>query len=831
MLATAFRILHFRSFLEGHPMPQAMLDMLNEINSDPSPDKIQEFERSDVYTEFMESYMDYTEETTSGAHGSTAQYWMGYVSLVDIYLLFGRACRTSDVDLYTYELDKMDNVFFGTFRPNYARWMLLFSLKLLNIDHTHPGLRQVLENGGLSVRRTHKNFSRAPIDITLEQTVNADAASRRTGIAAFTTNESARRRWMVTRCARSAIVGELMEKTGLKSKEDVSKELSPKRIQRDNADIQSIIDSIQRTMNPFTIQPTSELFCLATGKALPEPIKEDLLQCYSKGKEWRKEFQAECTADPSRFEKPIEKRKIQNAAQTAVKTKVKTKDQKLIEVQGTRDLFGRLLYLSTTSGVNMENVLKFPLTPVPLALGHVDGTMNHTDKSKSLHKIEAMCVHNPPEQNPDIAIVDAMMLLNSLTSPLPTTYGGLAKVVLGKLFALAPSVHMVCDTYIQPSIKDLERARRGEPAIVPVITGPDQRIINLHEYLRSGQWKTSLFRFLAEEWKEKNYAKALEGKNMYMAFDRKCIHYTSVNAEGPVVWKEVPALNCSHEEADTRIIFHLVHAIQQDPDANISVRADDTDIFINLLFHVLRTGGNVWMDVGKSSNNTRKFLSITQLVEKLDADVIRALPSYHAFTGCDFTASFLYKAKTKPFDIMVDVKKHQKQFITAFAKLGQRVHVIPSVISSLQQFVCAMYGKPKCASVDKARYEMYADMYAPKAKDAPLQKLKRANPSTLPPCQTVLMNKIKRTNYVSYIWKHAHQADPLPPNSTPETNGWQETEGKYTIKWFLGEQMPEDINPESIDETESDEDLSDYDSEEDSEEDTEEDSDAEDSSD
>ncbi len=827
MLATAFRILHFRSFLETHPMPQAMLDMLNEMSREASPDKIQEFERSDAYTEFMESYMDYTEETMSGAHGSTAQYWMGYASFVDIYLLFSRACRTSDVDLYTYELDKMDNVFFATFRPNYARWMLLFSLKLLNIESTHPGLKQVLENGGLSVRRTPKNFSRAPVDITLEQTVNADAASRRTGIAAFTTNESARRRWMVTRSARSAIVGELMDKTGLKSKEDISKELSPKRIQRDNADIQSIINSIERTMNPFTLQPSSELFCLATGKALPEPIKVDLLQCYSKGKEWRNEFQTECAADPSRFEKPIKKRKIKNASQAAVKAKVTTKDQKLVEVQGTRDLFGRLLYLSTTSGVDMENVLRFPLTPVPLALGHVDGTMNSADKSKLLHKIEDMCVHNPPQQDPDIAIVDAMMLMNSLTPP-PTTYGSLAKEVLGKLVALAPSVHMVCDTYMQPSIKDLERSKRGEPAIVPVITGPDQRITNYHEYLRSGQWKTSLFRFLAEEWKEKSYAHDLEGKNLYMAFDEQCIHYTALKAEGPVVWKEVPELSCSHEEADTRIIFHLVHVIEQDPDAIISVRADDTDIFINLLFHVLRTGGNVWMDVGKSSNNTRRFISITQLVEKLGADIVRTLPSYHAFTGCDFTASFLYKAKTKPYDIMVDTKKYQKRFITAFTKLGERAHVLPSVINSLQQFVCTMYGKPKCSGVDKARYEMYVDMYAPKAKDAPLQRLKRANPSTLPPCQTVLINKINRANYVSYIWKHAHQADPLPPNTTPVTNGWQEEKGKYIIKWFIGDQMPKDINPERINE-ESDEDSSDYDSEEDSEDDSEEDSDDEDS--
>ena len=48
---------------------------------------------------------------------------------------------------------------------------------IINVDSTHPGVRAALEGGALSVRRTDKNFSRNAVDITLEQTVNADAAS------------------------------------------------------------------------------------------------------------------------------------------------------------------------------------------------------------------------------------------------------------------------------------------------------------------------------------------------------------------------------------------------------------------------------------------------------------------------------------------------------------------------------------------------------------------------------------------------------------------------------------------------------------------------------
>ncbi len=130
---------------------------------------------------------------------------MCYVQLVHLFLLFSRACKTNDVDLFLHGLGHMLPVFFAGNRPNYARWMVRYHLNLVNMDKTHPGVQRVLENGALSVRRTKKTFSRTPVDMTLEQTVNADAASRLTGVGSFTQSESARKRWMVTRSVRSSM--------------------------------------------------------------------------------------------------------------------------------------------------------------------------------------------------------------------------------------------------------------------------------------------------------------------------------------------------------------------------------------------------------------------------------------------------------------------------------------------------------------------------------------------------------------------------------------------------------------------------------------------------
>ena len=111
-------------------------------------------------------------------------------------------------------LGEMRAIFVSCNRTNYARWMVRHYLNLCNIDDTHPGVKDTLESGALSIRRTDKSFSRTAVHMTLEQTVNADVASRLTGIPAFDTLDSARRRWMITRSARNAITDVFSQRLG-----------------------------------------------------------------------------------------------------------------------------------------------------------------------------------------------------------------------------------------------------------------------------------------------------------------------------------------------------------------------------------------------------------------------------------------------------------------------------------------------------------------------------------------------------------------------------------------------------------------------------------------
>jgi len=72
--------------------------------------------------------------------------------------------------------------------------MVKYHDNILKLDETHSDLKIDFENDSFGIKRTSKSFSQQPIDLTLEQTINADASKRLTGVIHFTNSISARQR-------------------------------------------------------------------------------------------------------------------------------------------------------------------------------------------------------------------------------------------------------------------------------------------------------------------------------------------------------------------------------------------------------------------------------------------------------------------------------------------------------------------------------------------------------------------------------------------------------------------------------------------------------------
>ena len=142
LFATALQVLHFKNFLEEFgPISQELATRMDELKRSPGPAMLECIEGLQEYKYLMESYEHSVQQTLDGEHGNTARFWMTYITLVKAYLMLSCACRTSDVDLFVYALSQMCPVFFAASHQNYARWMVRYCLRLLNIDNTHLGLR------------------------------------------------------------------------------------------------------------------------------------------------------------------------------------------------------------------------------------------------------------------------------------------------------------------------------------------------------------------------------------------------------------------------------------------------------------------------------------------------------------------------------------------------------------------------------------------------------------------------------------------------------------------------------------------------------------------
>ena len=98
-----------------------------------------------------------------------------------------------------------------------------------------------------------------------------------------------------------------------------------------------------------------------------------------------------------------------------------------------------------------------------------------------------------------------------------------------------------------------------------------------------------------------------------------------------------------HEEADTLIAFHIAQMAGR----NIMVRASDTDVLVIRIGALgqqrreVRSTSNIIMDCGMG--NSRRYINVTNITDNLEERqprLSKALPGYHAFTGCDFTSAF-----------------------------------------------------------------------------------------------------------------------------------------------------------------------------------------------
>lgn len=787
LVTLGLEILHFKWFLQ-HDNITLTDDMIEEVK------RLQKCEVSSFNVEnenlkeLMNNYEIYKQQSLNGEHGKTSQFYMIYINLIHHYLNLSRSIRAGDFELFKSVLPKITNLFFMCNQPNYARWTVKYSDNLSRVAETYPDLYQGFQQGCFGIKRTAKSFSRQPIDLVLEQTINADAARRLTGVIHFTNSISARQRWARNHDVRSTIISQVCLELGLQTHQDVSADLTLHNIRKNTEQLHKFMATFERFINPFSDEvPKNQLINISTGKSASPSVEEFLLNIEKKGDFLRKTFISECQLDISRFEKAIKKTPIDNFSKDYMKKKNVRVGGKIQEVKIQRDLFGRMLGISMDYKIDISKILSYPITSVPLSMCHLDGTICKTDKSALLKCLEKEVPHEQP-RHIDVLIIDGFFLLHTMKN-VPKRFGGISRKMLQMVTQLqALRIDVIFDQYFTPSIKDYEHSQRFESAQLEyIITGPEQsRPNDFAKELKNSNFKEALVDFFILHWATDEMASFIGNKIIHVNF-RKC--HSFVANSNKVVLSINEELSCpEHEEADTKIIYHACHINYP---ANIVIRSVDTDIVAIMLAHMhhLKNDSFVWMLTG--TGNNLRYVDLTKIHAELGESVCQSLPGFHAITGCDYNPALFRKGKLKPYQLL----KKSIEFQKAFIKFGDSELIVnkdeqDNVFNIIQRFICNIYNVRNIIDVDAARLQMFIDSYTVSDVNETFnrKKLRNFDASSLPPCKSELLQQFLRANYICTIWNNAHLKNPT--SYGPENNGWILENDQYHFKWFEGDQLP-----------------------------------------
>lgn len=774
----------FERFLESE-CSSDHADLLDTIHTLPSEKESQkDVALSDEFKKLSEDYEKFFHRVIKGDFGETATYWAVYIYFINrLFREFQRAVRTNNVELYIKVFPSMIDVFFALNRPNYARWG---SYSLEKMASLNKEALDILKAGAFSIRRTTKEFSRSPIDLTLEQTVNRDASSTATGITHFSNSVNAFRRWSCNLSQRGMAVSEMKELSGVHRDETPAKQLRENRIKQDNRDVVLLKKLLQETCNPFAAESPNILVNIATGKMATNSARKYLLGTLQRGAQMRCQFHRECVEDNKRFLKRVHKVPVENFASTNAKKKEPKVKKDLQAAESVRDAFACLL---SKSNIDLHLLLSFPIINVPLCIAHADGSPTKTEKA-SLTKLLEKKYTSPDDQDKakmvDATLFDGGLVLHEILAVHNTsTYGKIVQDIFVTICqAKGKSVHLLMDRYKTPSIKDVERMNRGAEFNEGrgfVITGPEQKQQKKgRELLRNSEFKEALAQFVLEEAQKEYIAPLIGQKEVFVSHGGKCLKL-HVNSIGKLVIEEPPEFQGEHEEADTLLAFHAFQI-----GGNIEVRSSDSDVLVIFLglSKKMPPLSNICMDFG--AGNNRRIIRVSDMarqMEKQRSGLSEALIGFHAVTGCDFNSAFYGKGKSSPFSYVEKCDAHVKAL--------KSLSMADIDFSSITAFVCRIYGFKNITNINEARYETFIKMVQGNA-----EKYKKINCASLPPCQKTLHQHVARAHYISLIWSRAHT--PMPAEGLhPLDYGWKEgSGGQYIPNWYDGAPLPDSMSEE-----------------------------------
>ena len=134
---------------------------------------------------------------------------------------------------------------------------------------------------------------------------------------------------------------------------------------------------------------------------------------------------------------------------------------------------------------------------------------------------------------------------------------------------------------------------------------------------------------------------------------------------------------------------------------------------------------------------------------------VKALPEICAYTNINYFPAFYKKKKVNP---LLSIRKKQT-FMDAFVTLGNS-DLSEKAIPNIEEITCHVHDYPKKKSInDVSKVELNKKSKQKQGKN-PLDFIKSADATTLPPCSKVFLQQIKLESYVEYPYSISYDGYP-----------------------------------------------------------------------
>ncbi|KAK3703668.1 hypothetical protein QZH41_011790 [Actinostola sp. cb2023] len=571
------------------------------------------------------------------------QYWYTTLQLELLLLTFLRSLRQANFTLYIEALSKMMPWFFALNHTNYARWLPVHLRDMYSLKQAAPEVASHFEKGFFTVHKSPRSFSAIAIDHAHEQ--NNAIVKGDGGAVGLTENPVALRRWMTSGPEMARLVNEF-ESSMLMTSNHQSSE-SHHEVQTSFQvsffkDVTSLVATFEDLGNPF-IEESEDLLVLDTKEiAAPDAVGR-LRQIETIGRDQFDTFLTERLLDRKKsLYDPIKRNKLSLFASPPSRKTSKTAHQ-LTSMKRDCSLFARLYISCQTREGDLDDFFKHENQGCPPSLSNFGKLRLPKNKSQLTECLEAdSTVRSEMPNSIDVTIIDGAVLVHMIKPGTEKTFSEYASQSFLP-YIQAQSRHVdrldvVWDEYVENSLKATTRGNRGA-GVRRRVAGTNRLPSNWKEFLRVDENKRELFKFLAE------------------CISNLDVQKQIITTYGDQVLCTLPRdtsslAPCSHEEADTRMMLHVQDAVQHGYE-KIMLRTVDTDVLI-LAVAVLsqlseHARPELWLAFG--TGNHLRYIAAHEISSSLGPQTSKALPVFHAFTGCDTVSCFGGRGKNTALEV------------------------------------------------------------------------------------------------------------------------------------------------------------------------------------